>query len=57
MPIVVVPNYIYDEINERLDVEIAKHPDAEKDRDELRSQLIAYVDEHGHVPDFSLSRK
>jgi hypothetical protein len=54
--LVVVPNYLADEINRRLDAEIEKHPDAAKDRDELYGSLLAYVYETGTVPDFSLAR-
>lgn len=53
----VVPNYIADEINRKLDAEIAKHPGAAKDREVLYSQLLGYVNEHGTVPDFSLEPK
>lgn len=52
-----VPTYLLDEIDRRLDAEIAKHPDAEKDRAVLRSQVLAYLNEHGVIPDFSLERK
>jgi hypothetical protein len=52
----VVPNYIGDEIDRKLDDEIAKHPAAAADRELFRSQLIEYVAEHGVVPDFSLNR-
>ena len=52
--LVVVPVYIWDEIDRKLDAAFVEHPDAEKDRDVLRSQLIAYVDEHGRIPDFQL---
>ena len=55
--IVVVPDYISDEIDRKLDAAIEQHPGAEKDRAVLRSQLIAYVDEYGRVPDFELERK
>lgn len=52
----VVPDSISDDIDRRLDAEIAKHPDAEKDRAVLRSQLVEFVNEHGYVPDFTLGR-
>ena len=52
---VVVPDYIFDEINAKLDAAIKNHPDAEADRDTLRSQLIDFVDVHGYVPDFDLA--
>lgn len=51
---VIVPNYIADEINARLDAEIEKHPRAARDRDELYRQLVSYVNDHGVIPDFSL---
>ncbi len=55
MSIVIVPDYISDEIDAKLDAAFINHPDAEKDRALLRSQLIAYVDEFGIVPDFDLA--
>ena len=56
MPLVIVPNYIADAINAKLDTAIANVPDAAKDREHLYSQLIAYFDEHGTVPDFTLGK-
>lgn len=56
MALVIVPNCLAAELNSRLDTEIAKHPEAAKDRDELYRQLLSYVDEHGVIPDFSLAR-
>jgi len=53
---VIIPDYISDEIDRKLDAAIAQHPDAEKDRAYLRSQLVAYLDEHGIIPDFSLQK-
>ena len=55
--IVIVPDELYEALQSRLDAEIAKVPDAAKDRDHLYRQLLAYVDEHGKIPDFSLERK
>jgi hypothetical protein len=54
---VIVPNYIADAINAKLDAALAECPDAAKDRDALYEQLLGYVNEHGVVPDFSLKRK
>ena len=51
---VIVPNEIRDAINTKLDAEIVKHPNAEKERDALYHQLLAYFNEHGVIPDFSL---
>jgi hypothetical protein len=55
--LVILPNYISEEIDRRLDAEFAKHPNAAPDRELFRSQLIAYVDEHGVIPDFSLEKR
>jgi hypothetical protein len=55
--LIIVPNCISREIDQKLDAEIAKWPDAESSRDHLRNQLLAYFNEHGSVPDFSLEPK
>lgn len=55
MSLYIIPNYLADEINAKLDAEIEKVPGAAKDRDDLYSQLLAYVNEHGVIPDFSLA--
>ena len=54
---VIVPNYLAAELNARLDAEIAKAPDAAKDREVLYAQLLAYVNDHGVIPDFSLGKQ
>jgi hypothetical protein len=51
---VIVPDALAAAINVKLDAAIAACPDAEKDRDALYGQLLAYFDEHGTVPEFSL---
>lgn len=53
----VIPNCVANEIDAALDAEIAKVPDAAKDREVLRSQLIEFFAEHGVVPDFSLAKQ
>lgn len=55
--LVIVPDSLRNAINAKLDTAIAEHPDAECDRDALYAQLLAYFNEHGVVPDFSLERK
>ena len=57
MTLVIIPDYIYDEITKKLDAAILEHPEAEKDRAELRAQLVSYLDEYGIIPDFSLVKK
>ena len=56
MKMVIVPNELRDAIKAKLDTAIAACPDAAKDRDVLYSQLLAYFDEHGEVPDFGLAK-
>lgn len=56
MKMAIVPNSLRDAINERLNTQIAIHPDAEADRDALYSMLLEYFDEHGVIPDFSLQK-
>lgn len=53
---VVLPNHIAAEIDAALDAEIAKQPDAAKDRAALRAQLIECFSEYGFVPEFSLTK-
>ena len=54
--LVIVPNYIADQINAALDKAIADCPDAAKDREHLYSQLVGYFDEHGHIPEFTVGK-
>ena len=54
---VVVPNSLRDAINAKLDTAIAEVPEAASDCDALYEQLLAYVSEHGVLPDFSLKRR
>jgi hypothetical protein len=52
--LVIVPDSLRNAINAKLDAAIAEHPDAEKDREVLYSQLLGYFNEHGVIPDFTL---
>lgn len=54
--LVIVPNYLSQAINAKLDEAIAACPDAEKDRETLFQQLLTYVNEHGVIPEFSLAK-
>ncbi len=56
MRCVIIPNEVRDAINSALDREIAKCPDAEKDREVLYAQLLNYFDEHGELPEFSIAK-
>ncbi len=55
--IVIVPNYVRDAINAKLDAAIAECPGAESERDSLYEQLLGYFNEHGRLPDFTLRKK
>lgn len=55
--LVIVPNYVRDAINKALDRAIAECPDAAYERGVLFDQLLAYFDEHGAVPKFTLARR
>ena len=57
MKFVLVPTYVIDAINAKLDEALAACPDAAPDRDTLYSTLLAYFDEHGTLPEFYLARR
>lgn len=52
--LVIVPDTLRENINKALDAEIAKWPDAEKEREMLYRQLITFFSVHGYLPEFSL---
>lgn len=54
MNIVIVPNFLRNAINEKLDTAITKCPDAKKDREILYNQLLSYFNEHGELPEFEI---
>lgn len=55
MRTVIVPNQLRDEIVRRLDA--ALPPEAsDTDRDALYHQVLAYYDEHGVIPDFTITK-
>ena len=56
MKLVVVPGYLRDAINAKIDGEIEKlpaelRPKAEECRDHMYHELLSYFDEHGAIPD------
>lgn len=54
---VIVPDTLSAAINAKLDAAIAECPGAAPDRDALYHDLLAYFDEHGEVPDFTLGKR
>ena len=57
MSIAIVPNVLSDAINRKLDEAFKACPDAEKERESLFGKLLAYFDEYGELPDFTLTKK
>ena len=57
MPLIILPNYISDEIDRRIDEAIAATPDAAPDRELFRETLIAHFAETGRVADFTLVKR
>jgi hypothetical protein len=53
---VIVPNVISEEIYARIDAVLAEIPDAAPDRELFYQRLLAFFDEHGYVPEFSLAK-
>ena len=54
--LVIVPDDLYNAIHARLDELFKEFPDAEKDRDALYHQVLAYFDEFGRLPSFTIER-
>ena len=54
MTLIILPNYISDEIDRRIDAAIAETPDAAADRELFRESLIAHFAQTGQVASFTL---
>lgn len=54
--LLIIPDFVKDAINTKLDIAFKEVPEAEKDRDVLYHQLLEYFDEHGEIPDFQLRK-
>jgi hypothetical protein len=55
--LVIVPNCLRDEINAAIDTALIGHPDAEPDREIFYDTLLAYFNEHGVIPEFTLEKR
>ena len=55
--LVVVPDYVRDDINRILDAALVECPEAAGNREVLYGQLLAYFDDNGNLPDFSIQRR
>jgi hypothetical protein len=54
--IVIVPNYVSDAINKKLDELLETCPDAINSRSHLYEQLLEYYNNNGELPDCSLAK-
>ena len=52
----ILHDYVLHEIENRVDLEIKKHPEAAADKDIFIKELINYYGNHGNIPDFSLTK-
>lgn len=57
MTLVVVPNYVRDAINSKLDAAYIETPSAAGDREHHFAVLLDYFNEHGKLPTFSLKMR
>jgi len=59
MSIIIVPNELRDAINKKLDEAIVTCTEkiTTENREFFYRELLAYFDEHGIIPDFSLVKK
>lgn len=57
MRLVIVPNFIQDTINTKLDEVLAATPDAQRYRDIYYHKLLEFFDDHGYVPDFRIEER
>lgn len=56
MSVLIVPNELSDAINKKLDEAIGALPMPADDRDHLYRQVLAYFDEYGAIPEFTIGR-
>ena len=54
---VIVPDSLDAAIHAKLDAAFLVTPDAEQDREALYGMVLAYFDEHGVIPEFTLAKK
>ena len=57
MSLVIVPNALRDAINARIDEALAACPEAAVEREEFYGALLAYYDEHGVIPEFTIGKR
>lgn len=52
--LVIVPNELRDQIYAKIDAALIDAPEAAADRDHYYQELLAFFNENGYIPDFSL---
>lgn len=50
----VIPTAILERVDAMLDDQIARVPDAAKDREFLKQQILDHIDATGNIPEFSI---
>lgn len=55
--LVVVPDSLRNDINDKLESAYQDCPDARADHEALYADMLAYFDEHGGIPDITLKRR
>lgn len=55
--LVIVPNDLRDKINAAIDQALDGRPCDDASREVIYGQLLEYFDDHGELPDFTLSPK
>lgn len=56
MRMAIVPNYVRDIINTKLDEALAGRSVPDADRNQMYCDLLNYYDDHGEIPEFTVSR-
>ncbi len=57
MTLLIVPNHVRDAIEAAIDKELNGRPLEAAEREDIYHDLLRYYDEHGVIPDFSLTAK
>ncbi len=57
MTLLLVPNFVRDAINAAINRELDGRPIADDERENLYRMLLSHYDEHGEIPEFSLTAR
>jgi hypothetical protein len=53
--LVIVPNELSEAIYQKVDAQLELVPQLKDQRENIYSDLLAYFDEHGTIPDFTIA--